>query len=81
MPSPPAHVTCKQVTMAHRNGENSLSEADVNQITDLFQAFQWIQKLEIDPKGITDLEDAKCRLLQYLQKKYGAGQHRHGNVR
>ena len=57
-----------------------LSEDTITELTDLFQAFKWLQKLQINSQGIKDLEEAKCRLLQYLQQNYGAGQHSSGSV-
>ena len=49
-----------------------LNEEIINQIGDLFAAFQWLQKLSIESKGVSDLEGAKCRLLQYVQERQGA---------
>ena len=57
-----------------------LSEEEINDMNDLFVAFKLMQSLGINPKGITCLEDAKCRLLQYIKDKYGAGTQRHSNV-
>ncbi len=45
-----------------------LDEDAVIRMTDLFAAFQWLQRFQIDTKGVSDLEGAKCRLLQYLQE-------------
>ncbi len=57
-----------------------LTEETIDELTDLFQAFKWLQKLQINSQGIKDLEDAKCRLLQYLQDNYGLGQPQHTSV-
>ena len=59
---------------------DQLSESQVDGLTDLFTAFQLLHRLNINPKGITDLEQAKCRLLQYLKDQYGVGQRKHINV-
>lgn len=86
LPVPPKlwpHPFCFQCTKkmaAPRCGDVCLTEDEVNQITDLFQAFQWIQKLDINPSGITDVEGAKCRLLHYLKEQYGAGKHQRADV-
>ena len=57
-----------------------LTENDINDINDLFAAFKLMQSLGVSPRGVTCLEDAKCRLLQYIKEKYGAGTQRHTNV-
>lgn len=57
-----------------------LTEDSIDAISDLFQAFQQLQTFGINPKGVSSLEDAKCRLLQYIKEQYGAGKHRHTNV-
>ncbi len=58
-----------------------LTEGDIDNITDLFAAFKILQKLQVSPKGLTNLEDAKCRLLQYIRERYGAGKRHQANVR
>ena len=57
-----------------------ITEETVNNLTDLFSAFNWLQTLKIDSKGITDVDGAKCRLLQYLQETKGNGKSRGHNV-
>ena len=58
-----------------------LTENDINAITDLFQAFKLMQELGVSPNGVASIEDAKCRLLQYIQERFGAGKPRHTSVR
>ena len=60
--------------------EQDLNEEIINQISDLFAAFQWLQKLNIDSKGVSDLEGAKCKLLQYIQQSRPVSSSRTSNV-
>ena len=62
------------------SSSSELTENDINNLGDLLQAFQLMQSLEVDYRGVSSLEDAKCRLLQYIRDKFGAGRHRHSNV-
>lgn len=57
-----------------------LNEEIINQMGDLFAAFQWLQKLNIDTKGISDLEGARCKLLQHIQETQAATSDRTSNV-
>ncbi len=60
--------------------EQELNEEIIGELTDLFQAFKWLQQLKVDSKGVTDLEGAKCKLLQHIQQKQKASQTRTPNV-
>ena len=58
----------------------TLTEDDITEMNDLFAAFKLMQSVGINVRGITCLEEAKCRLLQYIKDKYGAGTKKHSNV-
>ena len=60
--------------------EQDLNEEIINQISDLFAAFQWLQKLNIESKGVSDLEGAKCKLLQYIHQSRPVTSSRTSNV-
>lgn len=60
--------------------EQDLNEEIITQISDLFAAFQWLQKLNIDSKGVSDLDGAKCKLLQYIQQSQPLSSTRTSNV-
>ncbi len=60
--------------------EQELNEEVIGELTDLFQAFKWLQQLKVDSKGITDLEGAKCKLLQHIHQKQRSSQTRTPNV-
>ena len=51
--------------------EAEVSEQNVCDLTDLLEAFQLIRQLDVNPRGITDLDGAKCRLLRHLSETAG----------
>lgn len=50
-----------------------LTEDQVIQLTDLFEACELLEEHNLDLNGVACVEDAKCRLLKYLQELEGNG--------
>ena len=48
-----------------------ITQQGVCDLTDLCDAFQLIKQLDVNPRGITDLDGAKCRLLRHLSEVAG----------
>ena len=59
---------------------SELDEEKVTSLVDLFEACQLLQQHDLDLKGISCLEDAKCRLLKHIQDTSGAGKQKHSSV-
>ena len=48
-----------------------ITEETINGVTDLFGAFKLLKQFDITSSGVTNLEDAKCRLLEYMKQHGG----------
>ena len=58
----------------------SLQEDQVNSLADLFEACKLLKKYDLELRGVTCLEDAKCRLLKHIQECTGQGKPDHATV-